>query len=325
MTERDGVSIVVTGSEIPEAADIASGLEGVSGVTVERVQGEERPDGFDAIVAVDAPPESDGLATFERVRDRGDLRPVVLVGVGTEPERVETAIEAGITDYVSWDDDPETLAARLRAHVRFPVLDGTAQARRWETQLSSFAHDLKNPLNVISGRMELLDVDDTHSEAIARSLSRVETMIEEMRTVGSFSGPVREMEPVALATIAQQVWAGLTTSTATLEIETETQLDANRDYLEILLVHLFENAIQHGGEDVTVTVGDTDGGFYVADDGQGLTEDERGNLFDQGFGTARQGEGYGLFVADRVAAAHGWTVTAEASDAGGARFEVRPR
>jgi len=173
--------------------------------------------------------------------------------------------------------------------------------------------------------MELLDVDDTQAEAIARSLSRVETLIEAMRTVGSFCGPVRETEPIALDAIAQQVWAGLTTTTATLEIETERQLDANREYLEILLVHLFENAIQHGGEDVTVTVGDVDGGFYVADDGPGLTADERGNVFDQGFGTAREGEGYGLFVADRVAAAHGWTVSAAEGDAGGARFDVRSR
>jgi len=43
---------------------------------------------------------------------------------------------------------------------------------------------------------------------------------------------------------------------------------------------------------------------------------------EQGYGTAREGEGYGLFVAERVARAHGWDIAAGESEAGGARFEV---
>jgi len=329
MSERADVrAAVVQGSETAGSADIASELEAVEGVAVETMSPEEleaQLPACDAVVVVDAPPVSDGLATFERIRESGELLPVVLVGVDTGPERVETALTGGVTEYVHWDDDAEALAARLRAHVRNPYLDGTVQATRREAVLSSFAHDAKNPLNVVSGRMELLEVDATHADAIVRSLNRVESLIAELRTVGSFAGPLPETEPIELDDTAQQVWAGLSTTTATLTVETERPIEANRDYLAVILVHLFENAIQHGGDGVSVVVGGTDGGFYVADDGPGISEDVLKNVFDQGYGTARDGEGYGLFVADRVAGAHGWTVTAGASDEGGARFDVQQR
>lgn len=44
----------------------------------------------------------------------------------------------------------------------------------------------------------------------------------------------------------------------------------NKSRFRQLLENVFQNAIEHGGEDVTVCVGDMDGGFYVADDALGF-------------------------------------------------------
>jgi len=75
-------------------------------------------------------------------------------------------------------------------------------------------------------------------------------------------------------------------------------------------------------EGVTVTVGATADGFYVADDGPGIPADEREALFEAGYSTAEDGSGFGLAIVDRIAAAHGWSVDVAESADGGARFEI---
>jgi signal transduction histidine kinase len=80
--------------------------------------------------------------------------------------------------------------------------------------------------------------------------------------------------------------------------------------------------VEHGGDDVTVTVGDLDGGFYVEDDGPGIPADEREAVFGFGYSTGRDGTGFGLAIVSDIAEAHGWGVTATAGTDGGARFEI---
>ena len=73
---------------------------------------------------------------------------------------------------------------------------------------------------------------------------------------------------------------------------------------------------------MTVTVGPLDDGFFVADDGPGIPADERDQVFEYGYTTDRDGTGYGLPIVERIADAHGWSVRATESDAGGAQFEI---
>ncbi|MFC6765732.1 PAS domain S-box protein [Natrinema soli] len=87
-----------------------------------------------------------------------------------------------------------------------------------------------------------------------------------------------------------------------------------------------EDAVEHGGPTITVTVGTlgeaAGGGFFVADDGPGIPADERDRVFESGYSNADGGTGLGLSIVDRIAEAHGWTVTVTDGDDGGARFEL---
>jgi signal transduction histidine kinase len=78
----------------------------------------------------------------------------------------------------------------------------------------------------------------------------------------------------------------------------------------------------HADSGVTVTVGDLPDGFYVADDGPGIPESERSDVFEAGYSTADDGTGFGLDIVREIVEAHGWTVTVAESDDGGARFEI---
>lgn len=325
-------TVVVAGAESTDMGGIPSALESATGfdIVVTSVDGQPAAAQLaaaDALVVADSPPESDGIEVFRRVREDGATLPVALVASSSDPDRVEAALAAGVTEYLGgWTDDRAAeLGARLRAHITTPALDGAAQADRWQSIASGLAHDAKNPLNVVTGRLELLDVDATHGEAIRRSIGRVESLLDELSTVASVAGPIDDVEPVELAELAPTIWGELGAPDAALRVETGRTVEADPDSLRLVLERLFENALLHGGTDVTVTVGETERGFYVADDGPGIAPEDEGKIFQQGYGTARDGEGYGLFVARSVAAAHGWDLVAGTSEAGGARFDIRPR
>jgi signal transduction histidine kinase len=325
MSAGDGtIEIVVTGNTAGQTGVDELGEETtfrITQVEPEELSAHLAENTPDAVVVADDPPASDGVELFRTVRDAGATLPVVLVG--TDPDRLETALSAGVTDYVT--GDWAELAARIRAHVRTPVRDGFAESQRWDAVVGSLAHDIKNPLNVVSGRLELLEVEQTHAEAIERSLGRVASMLDELSVAASTPTTTADPPRVAVAEAAERVWSEIDTNDATLTIEAESHVVDDIDCIAPLFERLFENAIQHGGEGVSVTVGDLDGGFYVADDGPGVPADMRERIFEQGYGTVPGGEGYGLFVADRVATANGWAISVGESETGGARFEIRAR
>ena len=80
--------------------------------------------------------------------------------------------------------------------------------------------------------------------------------------------------------------------------------------------------MEHGGEDVTVRIGELDGGFSVEDDGPGIPPEDREQIFDAGYSTTRDGTGFGLSIVQEIIEAHGWTVAVTEGADGGARFEI---
>jgi signal transduction histidine kinase len=96
------------------------------------------------------------------------------------------------------------------------------------------------------------------------------------------------------------------------------------DRLQQLLENLFRNAVEHGGEDVTIRVGALDdaAGFYVADDGVGIPGEDRDEVFESGYSSATNGTGFGLAIVEEIADAHSWTIRVTESSEGGARFEM---
>ncbi|MFA9517551.1 PAS domain-containing protein [Halopenitus sp. H-Gu1] len=189
---------------------------------------------------------------------------------------------------------------------------------------SVVSHDLRNPLNVARGRVELAqqDCDSEHLEDAVTAIDRSFTLIEELLTVSHKAEDVSEVEPVEMADTLDSCWRNVETGTAALVIETEQTIQADASRLKQLLENLISNAVTHGGERVTVTVGDLTDGFYVADDAAGIPADEREAVFDIGYSTAEDGTGLGLNIVQRIVEAHGWEISITDSIDGGARFEI---
>jgi PAS domain S-box-containing protein len=198
------------------------------------------------------------------------------------------------------------------------------QNERLEEFASLVSHDLRNPLHVAELHLELAreQGENEHLEAAADALSRSQTLIEDLLTLARKGDSVGSTEPVSLRDLAAECWQTTPTAGATLSVETDRTIPADRSRLRQLFENLFSNAAEHGGEGVTVTVGDTEDGFYVADDGAGIPEGERGDVFEAGYSTAEDGTGFGLRIVEEIAEAHGWSVSVTESAAGGARIEI---
>ncbi|GAA0724626.1 PAS domain S-box-containing protein [Halorubrum trapanicum] len=197
------------------------------------------------------------------------------------------------------------------------------QNERLDEFASIVSHDLRNPLDVARGHLDLAreERDSEHLEAVGRAHDRMATLIDDLLTLAREGVDVESLEPVDLSAVAEECWAGVDTADATLRAETTQTVRADRSRLRQLLENLLRNAVSHGGSAVTVTLGDLDDGFYVEDDGPGIPEGERDGVFEAGHTTDPDGTGFGLAIVERVAEAHGWEVAVTASAEGGARFE----
>jgi PAS domain S-box-containing protein len=227
-----------------------------------------------------------------------------------------------VTEWVGFQEDITEFKTREAALKR--------QNERLDSFASIVSHDLRNPLNVAQGRVELAETTadedaeiDEHLDATAAALDRIESIIDHTLTLAREGETVGDTEPVSLATVATDSWETVETGAATLTVETDREVSADPDRLRNLFENLARNAVEHAGPDVTIRVGDLDDGFYVADDGPGIPESVADDLFQPGQSSAEGNTGFGLAIVQEIASAHGWTVEATASDEGGARFEIR--
>ncbi|MBB6646465.1 hybrid sensor histidine kinase/response regulator [Halobellus ruber] len=230
------------------------------------------------------------------------------------------------------------------------------QLQREVERLDKFAsivsHDLRNPLNVAQGRLELLaeEYDSDHIPPARNALDRMNELITDTLTLAREGRIVDETESVSLGRLAEESWRNADTGGAVLDVVDDPTIHADPQRLRSILENLFRNAVEHGSTsnrtesddavergstssrtqsddavgragDVAVRVGATDGGFYVEDDGPGIPEADREGIFEAGFSTADGSSGFGLTIVREIAEAHGWTVTVTDGADGGARFE----
>jgi PAS domain S-box-containing protein len=198
------------------------------------------------------------------------------------------------------------------------------QNARLEKFASVVSHDLRNPLNVAEGRVELAqaECDSEHLDDVEDALERSQALIDDLLTLAREGNRVDDIEAVDLGTLTEKCWGTVATGEATVSIEIDRAIRADQSQLQQLLENLYRNAIEHGGDDVTVTVGTIPNGFYIEDDGPGIPTDERDAVFEAGYSTTEDGTGFGLNIVEEIVDAHGWDIRVTEAPDGGARFEI---
>lgn len=242
------------------------------------------------------------------------------------------------------------LVAHRAALVQRTAQEATEQGRRRaaEELMTVLAHDLRNLMAPLSGRLQLLRrraaYEDRaalaeHAVEATTALERMRRFVDEILDVerlerGIFS---LRLEPVDLAALAREVAHTFGGQGVALRVETTSAtsepgaaiVPADIERLRQALENVVSNAVRHSPDGGTVTLTlDVElrgQGPYlllaIHDQGPGLPADLADHLFHKfAAGAGSSGLGLGLYLASRIVAAHGGELTATSPPGEGAKF-----
>lgn len=342
-----GVSVVIAGTLRGAHAELASGE-------------------FDVLLLDLNLPDSSGLDTLHKMIDSYDL-PTVVITSTDDRTTAAAAILAGADDYlVKGPLDAKILGQtlshtverhRFRARLKQMAEELRIKNERLEQldqhknhMLGMAAHDIRNPLGIILGYAQFLQVDAGPSlsaehraflDAITQSSEFILGLVEQLLDISTIeSGKLNiERAPVDLGRLAMShveligILAARKSIRITLECPRESIIvNVDGSKIEQVLSNLTGNAIKFStpGTSILVRVTATPNRaeFSVEDEGPGIPRDELNRLF-RPFSTtsvrATNGErstGLGLAIARRIIEGHGGEITVDSEVGKGSTFRV---
>jgi two-component system, OmpR family, sensor histidine kinase QseC len=241
---------------------------------------------------------------------------------------------------------PRNLGARIRIH-RVPTelrplvenfnsaLDRLEHNYRLQQEfLTSAAHELKTPLALIRGQIEI-GVDETNRNELLQDVSRMGRQVQQLLHLAEASEPQNyTFDVVDAESLAREV-AGYLERLAVqqgvvLQVAAEpgcVLARADHGAVFTLLKNLLENAIQHSHAGGVVRLQVTREVICVQDEGSGVAAEDLPHLFTRFWrGKERRdlGAGLGLSICREIATVHGWSLDAR-NEGRGMAFELRIR
>ena len=197
------------------------------------------------------------------------------------------------------------------------------------------AHGLKNPINMIMGYAELLAQDDADLrvdqrqkslEAIARTARKLNNIVDELLLLAS----VRSIDAPRMPLDMAEIVAGARQHVMDLVVQYQAELTlpstwpaayGYAPWVEEIWANYLSNAIKYGGQPPRVELGgeaqaNGTARFWVRDNGAGLTDDQRVQLFRpfvQLAQTQARGYGLGLSIVQRIVEKLGGKVGVDSS------------
>jgi signal transduction histidine kinase len=211
--------------------------------------------------------------------------------------------------------------------------------------IAILAHDLRNHIAPLRGRLQLMqrwalqEHQDTalhHSKEILKSVERLTRLISNLLDTtrleqGLFS---LDRRPTELVNLAREVAADLSSTPDRVKVTAcvdEVWAEVDPERLRQALENLLANALKFSPDSTPVAIqlkieeqdGATCGLITVADSGPGIPRELQKRLFERfARGPDSPGLGLGLYLAQRVADAHGGRLTVDSAPATGARFTL---
>jgi two-component system OmpR family sensor kinase len=219
-----------------------------------------------------------------------------------------------------------------------------ASERKLRRFVADASHELRTPLAAVRAYAELFTrgaaqrPDDLarSMSGISRESERMSLLVDDLLLLARLDeGRPLELEPVDVADVV-----GEAVETArTVEPDRPIELDAtsavvvgDRDRLRQIVDNLLANVRAHTPPQtpvhVSVATHNGTAEIAVADEGPGLSDEERAHVFERFYradpsrARASGGVGLGLAIVAAVAEAHGGSVAAESADGRGATFRI---
>jgi heavy metal sensor kinase len=220
--------------------------------------------------------------------------------------------------------------------------------RRQRQFTADASHELRTPMTVIKGQIEVALQRERDPQAYRQVLQAVNEEVDRMiRLVGSLLTLARAdagqipitLEPVSLPDVVgaaiEQVQPLASRRGVDLQLSSSrpVTLRADDDLILQLLLNLLDNAIKYTAAGGQVTVGWNANGrdveLWVRDTGSGIAREHLTRLFerfyrvDKARSRAEGGSGLGLAISRWIAEAHGGSISVESDLGRGSTFTVR--
>ncbi|MFC6324951.1 sensor histidine kinase [Microbacterium koreense] len=204
--------------------------------------------------------------------------------------------------------------------------------------LDDVRHELKTPITIVRGHLELMDPRDATDVEFARDLGiteldRMTRLVEDIDLLASVEGGSFATDPIDLAALTARVGelvAVIPGHAWHVERAASGRFSGDQDRLLQAWLQLADNAAKYTPEGSPIELGsDHDGDgirLWVRDHGAGIPPSARRTIFrrfDRAHGKRTVGgSGLGLAIVEAIAKAHGGHCAVTDSSGGGATFTI---
>jgi two-component system, sensor histidine kinase and response regulator len=297
-------------------------------------------------------PDTDGYAVCEQLKRQPTTHDIPILFISALNDTVDKvkAFEVGGVDYITKPFQVQEVLARVETHLTLRRLrqELAQQVADLDAFAHTVAHDLKNPLNILTSYTSLLEAMGDAIEpglleeaidAIARTSYRMADIINALLLLAS----VRQADDVPIAALdmaeivanaRERLAALLQTHQAQIAVPNTWPVALGyAPWVEEIWENLISNAIKYGrpgdedgpftielGAQVVDATGETVQ-FWVQDHGPGIAPEDQAHLFTAFHRLPRKGgHGLGLSIVRRIVARLGGEVGVESAPGEGSRF-----
>ncbi|MDR6201071.1 signal transduction histidine kinase [Microbacterium sp. SORGH_AS428] len=205
--------------------------------------------------------------------------------------------------------------------------------------LDDIRHELKTPITIVRGHLEMMNVDDREDVIGIRDmgiseLDRMTRLVDDIDLLSSAQGDQFEMRPVDLGTLTERVGelvSAISGHPFSLARSARGVVVADADRLTQAWLQLADNAAKYTPAGSPIEVGsdvvDGEARLWVRDHGAGIPPAARRRIFQRfarvDANRSVEGSGLGLAIVEAIAQAHGGSVDVTDTPGGGATFTVR--
>jgi len=192
---------------------------------------------------------------------------------------------------------------------------------------AGIAHELRNPMAVISGYTKILSrkIDEPLKPAVAainKEIMVMDRIIADFLTFARPADPVfGNVDLVALINgCVEAIQVSVQTIRITMDVPTELMIRADEVFMRQALTNLLRNAVEAmpegGGITISCSQDDESILLTIADTGHGIPDNIRDKIFLPFYTTKERGTGLGLAIVHKIIVSHGGAISAESSTLG---------
>ncbi|RUS97983.1 two-component sensor histidine kinase [Dulcicalothrix desertica PCC 7102] len=206
--------------------------------------------------------------------------------------------------------------------------------------INDAGHELRTPITIISGHLELMDNDNPEEieetlVIVMDELDRMSRFVNDLVLLAKAERPdFLQLETVCVQTLTEGLFIkakALAERNWLLESVCSCRIVADRQRLTQAIMNLAQNATQHTKNTDTIAIGSAiskgEIKFWVRDSGEGISLSDQQRIFERFARAANsrrrsEGAGLGLSIVQAIAEAHGGKIILESQLGTGATFTI---